>query len=59
MTDIVIRALSRKEAYELRMLKLRLEERNWRTLILRLVRERESTHFGCERKQERITTVIK
>ena len=44
MTDIVIRALSKKEAHELRMLKLQLEERNWRTLVLRIVKEWEGTH---------------
>ena len=44
MTDIVIRALSKKEAHELRMLKLQLEERNWRTLFLRIIKEWEGTH---------------
>ncbi len=39
MTDIVIRALSNKEAHELRLIKLHLEERTWRTLVLRIVRE--------------------
>jgi len=50
MTDIVIRALSKKEAHELRMLKLQLEERNWRTLVLRIVKEWKDTYFNCEKR---------
>ena len=50
MTDIVIRALSKKEAHELRMLKLQLEERNWRTLFLRIIKEWEGTHYNYEKK---------
>ena len=46
MTDIVIRALSKKEAHELRMLKLQLEERNWRTLVLRIVKEWKKSRTG-------------
>lgn len=46
MTDIVIRALSQKEAHDLRMLKLQLEERNWRTLFLRIVKEWKKSRTG-------------
>jgi len=46
MTDIVIRALSKKEVHELRMLKLQLEERNWRTLMLRIIREWNKNRTG-------------
>lgn len=52
MTDIVIRALSKKEAHELRMLKLQLEERNWRTLFLRIVRERQRSRTGITKVKE-------
>ncbi len=39
MTNIVIRDLTNREAHELRMLKLELEEINWRTMVLRIIRE--------------------
>ena len=46
MTDIVIRALTRGEAHELRLLKIQLEERNWRTLMLRIIRDWKKNRTG-------------
>lgn len=39
MTDIVIRALSKEEAHDLRMLKAQLDEPTWRALFLRIRNE--------------------
>ncbi len=41
MVDIVIRALTQKEARDLRVMKAELGERNWRTLFLRILGERK------------------
>jgi hypothetical protein len=40
MVDIVVRGLTEKETLDLRVLKAQLGERNWRTLFLRIVKER-------------------
>ena len=63
MTDIVIRGLTQKEAKELRILKLQLEERNWRTMILRIIREWNKNRTGitkviCDEKNILQTTKI-
>lgn len=43
MVDIVIRDLSQKEARDLRISKAQLGERTWRTLVLRIIKEREQS----------------
>lgn len=51
MTDIVIRALSKEEAHDLRMLKAQLDESNWRALFLRLIKEWKGARIKITKKE--------
>jgi len=52
MTDIVIRALTKSEAHDLRMLKAQMDEPTWRALFLRLVVEWKEARARIVKREE-------
>jgi len=52
MVDIVLRDLTDAEVKELRVLKAQLDKKNWRSLIIEIVRE-------WKKSRTRITQVLK
>lgn len=52
MVDIVIRALTKSEAHDLRMLKAQLDEPTWRALILRVIAEWKASRMRLVKMED-------